>query len=126
MRVILNMTRLNKIYSLIMDIHRTRPGERKKEKIISLINYVEQINKDVKEMRDNLKYPYLNENKIIQALLEIQIQTRLMQIGEGKSFHEQAVHLFNICVLIENAIENTGNHLKVTDRAECNHRSSEQ
>ncbi|EDV5380195.1 hypothetical protein YD03_004727 [Salmonella enterica subsp. enterica] len=116
------MTRLNKIHSLIMDIHKTRPGERKKEKIISLINHVERVNKDVKEISYNLKHPYLNENKIIHTLLEIQIQARLMQIGEAKSFQEMAVYLFNICVLIENAI----NHLKVTDRTECNQRSSEQ
>lgn len=37
------MTRLNKIYSSILDIQRTRPGRGKKEKIISLINYVEQM-----------------------------------------------------------------------------------
>ncbi|ECI2942753.1 hypothetical protein PC076_001331 [Salmonella enterica] len=114
------MTRLNKIYSLIMDIHRTRPGRSKEDKIISLINYVEQINKDVKEIRNNLKHPYLNENKIIHALLEIQIQARLMQIGKSKSFQELAVYLFNIRVLVEN----TRNHLKVTDRAECNHRTA--
>ncbi|EBQ4755140.1 hypothetical protein LE36_16670 [Salmonella enterica subsp. diarizonae] len=98
------MTRLDKIQSLVLDIQKARPGKRKKEKIISLINYVEQINKDIKEMRENLKHPYLNENKIIHALLEIQIQTRLMQIGEAKSFHELAVYLFNIRMLIDNAI----------------------
>ncbi|EHF6857626.1 hypothetical protein J1L44_002519 [Salmonella enterica subsp. enterica serovar Panama] len=102
------MTRLNKIYSLIMDIHKTRPGRRKEDKIISLINYVEQINEDVRDMRENLKHPYLNENKIIQALLEIQIQARLMQIGETKSFHEMAVYLFNIRVLIDNARNSRG------------------
>ncbi|EAM2982027.1 hypothetical protein FHE25_20720 [Salmonella enterica] len=97
------MTRLNKIHSLILDIQRTKPGRGKKEKIISLINYVEQINEDIKEIRENLKHPYLNENKVIHALLEIQIQARLMQIGEAKSFHEMAVYLFNIRVLIDNA-----------------------
>ncbi|EIE5008829.1 hypothetical protein K8N77_003051 [Salmonella enterica] len=102
------MTRLNKIYSLIMDIHKTRPGRRKEDKIISLINYVEQINEDIKEMRENLKHPYLNENKVIHALLEIQIQARLMQIGEVKSFHEMAVYLFNIRVLIDNARNSRG------------------
>uniref|UniRef100_UPI003A8E3462 hypothetical protein n=1 Tax=Salmonella enterica TaxID=28901 RepID=UPI003A8E3462 len=105
------MTRLNKIHSLIMDIHKTRPGRYKEDKIMSLINDVEQINKDVKDMRDSLKHPYLNENKIIHALLEIQIQTRLMQIGEAKSFQELAVYLFNIRALAENMI----NHLNVTD-----------
>ncbi|MGG5930770.1 hypothetical protein [Salmonella enterica] len=98
------MTRLNKIDSLILDIQRTRPGRGKKEKIISLIDYVEQINEGIKEIRENLKHPYLNENKVIHALLEIQIQTRLMQIGEARSFHEMAVYLFNIRVLIDNAI----------------------
>lgn len=98
------MTRLNKIQSLILDIQKTRPGKRKKEKIISLIEYVNKINEDIKEIRENLKHPYLNENKIIHALLEIQIQTRLMQIGETKSFHEMAVYLFNIRMLIDNAI----------------------
>lgn len=97
------MTRLNKIYFLIIDINTTKPGRRKEEKIISLVSYVEKINKDVKEIRTNLKHPYLNENKIIHALLEIQIQTRLMQIGEAKSFQELAVYLFNIRVLIDNA-----------------------
>ncbi|ECW2476702.1 hypothetical protein DOW47_25655 [Salmonella enterica subsp. enterica serovar Florida] len=114
------MTRLNKIHSLIMDIHKTRPGRYKEDKIMSLINYVEQINEDVRDMRENLKHPYLNENKIIHALLEIQIQARLMQIGKSKSFQELAVYLFNIRVLVEN----TRNHLKVTDRAECNHRTA--
>lgn len=99
------MTRLNKINLMIMDIHKTRPGRRKEDKIISLINYVEQINEDVRDMRDNLKHPYLNENKIIHTLLEIQIQTRLMQIGEAKSFQELAVYLFNIRVLVENAMD---------------------
>ncbi|HCL5290168.1 TPA: hypothetical protein N2G35_004636 [Salmonella enterica] len=98
------MTRLNKIQSLILDIQKTRPGKRKKEKIISLIEYVNKINEDIKKIRENLKHPYLNENKIIHALLEIQIQTRLMQIGETKSFHEMAVYLFNIRMLIDNAI----------------------
>ncbi|EAM9431499.1 hypothetical protein EOI87_08775 [Salmonella enterica] len=116
------MTRLKKIHSLILDVQITKPGRCKKEKIISLINYVEQINEDIKEIRENLKHPYLNENKVIHALLEIQIQARLMQIGEAKSFQELAVYLFNIRVLVEN----TRNHLKVTDRAECNHRNSEQ
>ncbi|EEA3739535.1 hypothetical protein J5047_003196 [Salmonella enterica] len=102
------MTRLNRIYYSLLDIQNTRPGESRKEKIISLINYVEQINEDVKEIRNNLKHPYLNENKIIHALLEIQIQTRLMQIGEAKSFQEMAVYLFNIRVLVENATD----HLK--------------
>ncbi|EDX3512610.1 hypothetical protein BSY47_004790 [Salmonella enterica subsp. enterica serovar Adelaide] len=102
------MTRLKKINLLIIDIHKTRPGRRKKDKIISLINYVEQINKDVKKTRDNLSHPYLNENKIIHTLLEIQIQTRLMQIGEVKSFHEMAVYLFNIRVLIDNARNSRG------------------
>ncbi|EBG1929061.1 hypothetical protein FH551_15890 [Salmonella enterica] len=97
------MTRLNKIYSSILDIQKTRPGESRKEKIISLIDYVEKFNEDIKEIRENLKHPYLNENKVIHALLEIQIQARLMQIGEGKSFHEMAVYLFNIRVLIDNA-----------------------
>lgn len=98
------MTRLNKINYLILDIQRTRPGKRKKEKIITLINYVDKINEDIKEIRENLKHPYLNENKIIHALLEIQIQTRLMQVGEDKSFHEMAVYLLNIRMLIDNAI----------------------
>lgn len=96
------MTRLNKIYSLILDIQNTRPGRSKYNKVISLIECVDKINKDVKEIRENLNHPYLNENKIIHALLEIQIQTRLMQIGEAKSFHELSVYLFNIRVLIDN------------------------
>ncbi|EPX9143443.1 hypothetical protein ACW559_004498 [Salmonella enterica] len=102
------MTRLSEINFLIMDIHNTRSGERKKEKIISLINHVEQINKNVRDIRDNLKHPYLNENKIIHTLLEIQIQARLMQIGQSKSFQELDMYLFNIRVLVEN----TRNHLK--------------
>lgn len=113
MRVILNMTRLNKIYSLIMDIHKTRPGRSKEDKIISLINYVEQINEDVRDMRENLKHPYLNENKVIHALLEIQIQARLMQIGEAKSFQELAVYLFNIRVLVENTMDYLKAHRSV-------------
>ncbi|EAN5735970.1 hypothetical protein EJD04_24905 [Salmonella enterica] len=80
------MTILNKIHFLILYIKRTRPEGGKEEKIISLINYVEEINEDIKEMRANLKHPYLNENKVIHALLEIQLQIRLMQIGESKSF----------------------------------------
>ncbi|EJW1176974.1 hypothetical protein ACFLWQ_001552 [Salmonella enterica] len=80
---------------------------------MSLINYVEQINKDVKDMRDSLKHPYLNENKIIHALLEIQIQARLMQIGEAKSFHELAVYLFNIRVLVENTMDYLKAHRSV-------------
>lgn len=102
------MTRLNKIYSLIMDIHKTRPGRSKEDKIISLINCVEQINEDIKEVRSNLKPPYLNENKVIHTLLEVQIQTRLMQIGDDKSFQELAVYLFNIRVLIDNARNSRG------------------
>ncbi|ECG8814976.1 hypothetical protein FOE31_24775 [Salmonella enterica] len=102
------MTRLNKINLLIMDIHKTRPGRRKEDKIMSLINYVEKINEDVRDIRENLKHPYLNENKVIHALLEIQIQARLMQIGEVKSFHEMAVYLFNIRVLIDNARNSRG------------------
>ncbi|EEJ1082668.1 hypothetical protein GTC52_004280 [Salmonella enterica] len=98
------MTRLNKINLLIMDIHKTRPGRSKEDKIMSLINYVEQINEDVRDMRENLKHPYLNENKVIHALLEIQIQARLMQIGEAKSFQELAVYLFNIRALVESTI----------------------
>ncbi|EBR4074365.1 hypothetical protein BIX30_13280 [Salmonella enterica] len=70
---------------------------------MSLISYVEKINEDVKEIRYNLKPPYLNENKIIHALLEIQIQARLMQIGKTRRLQEIAVYLFNICALIENA-----------------------
>lgn len=97
------MTRLNKINSLILDIQKTKPSKRKKEKIIALINYVEKINEDIKEIRENLKHPYLNENKVIHALLEIQIQARIMYIGEGKSFQKMAVYLFNILVLIDNA-----------------------
>lgn len=102
-REILNMTRLNKIYTIILDIQKTRINKRKKGKIISLINYVDKINEDIKEIRENIKNPYLNENKIIHALLEIQIQTSLMQPGEAKRFHGMAVYLFNICALIENA-----------------------
>lgn len=86
-----------------MDIHKTRPGRRKEDKIMSLISYVEKINEDVKEIRYNLNPPYLNENKIIHALLEIQIQARLMQIGKTRRLQEIAVYLFNICALIENA-----------------------
>ncbi|EIY5519554.1 hypothetical protein MM424_005098 [Salmonella enterica] len=56
-------------------------------------------------MRENLKHPYLNENKVIHALLEIQIQARLMQIGEAKSFQELAVYLFNIRMLVENTMD---------------------
>ncbi|ECI5661078.1 hypothetical protein ACQSEB_16100 [Salmonella enterica] len=97
------MTRLNKIHSLILDIQRTKPGRGKKEKIMSLIDYVEQINEDIKEIRENLTHPYLNENKIIHALLEIQIQIRLMQIGYGKRFQEISVYLFNVYALIEKA-----------------------
>ncbi|EDS7586540.1 hypothetical protein AAQ05_001828 [Salmonella enterica subsp. diarizonae] len=108
------MTRLNKINYLILDIQRTRPGKRKKEKIISLINYVDKINEDIKEIRENLKHPYLNENKIIHALLEIQIQTRLMQVGEDKSFHEMAVYLFNIRMLIDNAINQPKTLYRIT------------
>ncbi|EAN5736480.1 hypothetical protein EJD04_27820 [Salmonella enterica] len=107
------MTRLKKINSLIMDIHKTRPGRRKEDKIMSLISYVEKINEDVKEIRYNLKHPYLNENKIIHALLEIQIQARLMQIGEAKSFQELAVYLFNIRVLVENATDHLKAHRSV-------------
>ncbi|EBM3223158.1 hypothetical protein M4F23_001142 [Salmonella enterica] len=98
------MTRLNNIYFSLLDIQKTPPGESKKEKILSLINYVEQVNKDIKILHSNLKYPYLNENKIIHTLLEIQIQTRLMQVGWDKRFQEIAVHLFNIRVLAENAL----------------------
>lgn len=98
------MIRLNKIYLLLLDIQKTQLGESKKEKIISLVNYVEQINKDVKGLRSNLRHPYLNGNKIIHTLLEIQIQTRLMQISEGKGTQEIAMHLFNIRVLVENAL----------------------
>lgn len=97
------MTRLNKIYVLILDIQKTRLNKHKKEKITSLIDYVEQINEDIKKVRENLKHPYLNENKVIHALLEIQIQTRLMQIGKTRRLQEIAVYLFNICALIENA-----------------------
>ncbi|EAN9587527.1 hypothetical protein EOW58_22855, partial [Salmonella enterica] len=93
-----------KIQFLVQDIQNTRPGKSKRDKITSLIEYVELLNEDVKNIRENLKHPYLNENKIIHALLEIQIQTRLMQIGEAKSFHELAVYLFNIRMLIDNAI----------------------
>lgn len=100
----MNMTRLNKIHDLILDIQKTKPGRSKSDKITSLIEYVELLNKDIKEMRENLKHPYLNENKIIHALLEIQIQTRLMQIGDTKSFHEIAVYLFNIRMLIDNVV----------------------
>ncbi|HGB2249327.1 TPA: hypothetical protein ACIUJ5_004456 [Salmonella enterica subsp. enterica serovar Javiana] len=98
------MTRLNKIYFSLLDIQKTRSDESKKEKICSLINYVEQISKDVKSLRSNLENPYMNENKIIHTLLEIQIQTRLMQVGGEKRFQEIAVHLFNIRVLAENAL----------------------
>ncbi|EBZ5135022.1 hypothetical protein EBP34_25000 [Salmonella enterica subsp. enterica serovar Saintpaul] len=98
------MTRLNNIYVSLLDIQKTRSDESKKEKIGSLINYVEQINKDVKSLRSNLEHPYMNENMIIHTLLEIQIQTRLMQVGEGKRFQEIAVHLFNIRALAENAL----------------------
>ncbi|EEA8569879.1 hypothetical protein AHS38_002263 [Salmonella enterica subsp. enterica] len=98
------MTRLNNIYFSLLDIHKSRSDESKKEKICSLINYVEQISKDVKSLRSNLEHPYMNENKIIHTLLEIQIQTRLMQVGGEKRFQEIAVHLFNIRVLAENAL----------------------
>lgn len=64
-------------------------------------------------MRDSLKHPYLNENKIIHALLEIQIQTRLMQIGEAKSFQELAVYLFNIRMLVENTMDYLKAHRSV-------------
>ncbi|EDQ8487485.1 hypothetical protein GQ231_001127 [Salmonella enterica] len=87
------MTRLNKIYAIILDIQKTRLNKHKKEKITSLIDYVEQINEDIKKVRENLKHPYLNENKIIHALLEIQIQTRLMQIGKTRRLQEIAVYL---------------------------------
>lgn len=69
-----------------------------------LINYVEQISKDVIILRSNLEHPYMNENKIVHTLLEIQIQTRLMQVGGEKRFQEIAVHLFNIRVLAEKAL----------------------
>ncbi|EAA0898848.1 hypothetical protein BWC54_001492 [Salmonella enterica subsp. enterica serovar Oslo] len=98
------MTRLNNIYFSLLDIQKTRSDESKKEKIFSLINYVEQISKDVKSLRSNLEHPYMNENKIIHTLLEIQIQTRLMQVGGEKRCQEIAVHLFNIRVLAENAL----------------------
>ncbi|EBH2785768.1 hypothetical protein DMO59_26840 [Salmonella enterica subsp. diarizonae] len=98
------MTRLNNIYFSLLDIQKSRSDESKKEKICSLINYVEQISKDVKSLRSNLEHPYMNENKIIHTLLEIQIQTRLMQVGGEKRFQEIAVHLFNIRVLTENAL----------------------
>ncbi|EEE1377940.1 hypothetical protein CC361_004426 [Salmonella enterica subsp. diarizonae] len=98
------MTRLNNIYFSLLDIQKSRSDESKKEKICSLINYVEQISKDVKSLRGNLEHPYMNENKIIHTLLEIQIQTRLMQVGGEKRFQEIAVHLFNIRVLAENAL----------------------
>ncbi|EBV1309200.1 hypothetical protein LHS21_004995 [Salmonella enterica subsp. enterica serovar Newport] len=98
------MTRLNNIYFSLLDIQKSRSDESKKEKICSLINYVEQISKDVKSLRSNLEHPYMNENKIIHTLLEIQIQTRLMQVGGEKRFQKIAVHLFNIRVLAENTL----------------------
>ncbi|EBQ4755809.1 hypothetical protein LE36_20230 [Salmonella enterica subsp. diarizonae] len=98
------MTRLNKIYFSLLDIQKTRSDERKKEKICLLINYVEQISKDVIILRSNLEHPYMNENKIVHTLLEIQIQTRLMQVGGEKRFQEIAVYLFNIRVLAEKAL----------------------
>lgn len=98
------MTRLNNIYFSLLDIQKTRSDESKKEKTCSLINYVEKINKDVKSLRSNLEHPYMNECKIIHTLLEIQIQTRLMQVGEGKRFQEIVVYLFNIRVLAENVL----------------------
>lgn len=97
------MTRLNQIHVLLLDIHKGRSVRVKKERISALIGYVEQVNQDIKVMRANLSHPYLNENKVIHTLLEVQIQIRLMQTGGCKSFPELNIHLFNIRVLIDNA-----------------------
>ncbi|HFW3091264.1 TPA: hypothetical protein ACIBE3_004977 [Salmonella enterica subsp. enterica serovar Reading] len=102
------MTRLNQIHILLLDIHKGRSVKVKQERISALIDYVEQVNQDVKEMRGNLSNPYLNENKLIQTLLEIQIQIRLMQTGGCKSFPELNIHLFNIRVLIDKARNKKG------------------
>lgn len=46
----------------------------------------------------NIKRPYLNNNKVIQVLLEVQIQARL------RAIHGMVVYLFNTYVLIDNMI----------------------
>lgn len=100
---VLNMAILDKIRLLLVDIENTSQSSDKKDKIITLADYVEKINEDIKNTCSYLKNPYLNENKLIHTLLEIQIQTRLIQIGESKSFHDLAVYLLNIRVLIDKA-----------------------
>ncbi|EAY3715511.1 hypothetical protein FGS56_10545 [Salmonella enterica] len=98
------MAILDKIQSLLIDIESTSEEKCKKDKIITLVDYVAKLNEDIKNTCSYLKNPYLNENKLIHLLLEIQIQTRLMQIGDTKSFHEIAVYLFNIRMLIDNVV----------------------
>lgn len=100
----LSMAILDNIRLLILDIEKSAQGKLENEKLISLIDYVEQVNEHIKNTCSHLNHPYLNENKLVHALLEIQIQTRLMQIGRVKRFQELAVYLFNIRVLIDNAI----------------------
>ncbi|ECE0793891.1 hypothetical protein GK48_28475 [Salmonella enterica subsp. diarizonae] len=96
------MAILDNIRLLILDIEKSARGKLENEKLISLIDYVEQVNEHIKNTCSYLNHPYLNENKLVHALLEIQIQTRLMQIGRVKRFQELAVYLFNIRVLTEN------------------------
>lgn len=98
----LSMAILDNIRLLILDIEKSARGKLENEKLISLIDYVEQVNEHIKNTCSYLNHPYLNENKLVHALLEIQIQTRLMQIGRVKRFQELAVYLFNIRVLTEN------------------------
>lgn len=54
------------------------------KKIYCLIEYVEGINLELSGNRLKGGTPYFNDKKILHTLLEIQIQVRLMQIGECK------------------------------------------
>ncbi|MDJ6538711.1 hypothetical protein LEC33_01075 [Salmonella enterica] len=108
------MAILENIRLLILDIEKSRSGKLKKEKIISLIDYVEQVNEHIKNTCSYLNHPYLNENKLVHALLEIQIQTRLMQIGKTKRFQELAVYLFNIRVLADKVINQPKTLYRIT------------
>lgn len=88
----INMQRLIAINKLLISISHYNNSSKlrkyKKEemyrKIYCLIEYVENINLELSGDRLKGSSPYFNDNKILHALLEIQIQVRLMQIGECK------------------------------------------
>ncbi|EDT7665909.1 hypothetical protein BEL55_004362 [Salmonella enterica subsp. enterica serovar Waycross] len=126
------MQRLVEINKLLIAISRYNnssklrkyKSEEMYKKIFCLIEYVENVNLELTNNRLKGSTPYFNDNKILHTLLEMQVQVRLMQIGEykdpfGLSTSVLSTYLLKMRTLARNAIRHpvTGTTINEKEKA---------